>query len=256
MAEYDEEDLQKLEFATSYPFPRPTSTYLFHCGTGAVEKLTDWEGFLSGEDGVERTPVIACGSNAAPQQLKRKFNGEDGVIPVVKAVLYDHDSVYCPLLASYGSVTATLARSPASELDCHVTLLTPGQLKLMNKTEGGYDLVKLHDTKVILEGGALLTSIHAYIHKVGYLISNGMPIALKEQPCRKRNFVAITQREALDHVAAMVRQEGGDDFILAVIYKKKDRSLWTQKITHSALPYDGPHEKVIECSSEASVITW
>ena len=53
------------------------------------------------------TPVLAIGSNAAPQQLARKFPAErfpGGVlIPVVRAVLQGFDVVYAPLLASYGS---------------------------------------------------------------------------------------------------------------------------------------------------------
>ena len=48
------------------------------------------------------------GSNAAPEQLQRKFPPDmftTVVVPVVRCVLRDFDVVYAPLVAGYGSCT-------------------------------------------------------------------------------------------------------------------------------------------------------
>lgn len=61
---------------------------------------------------LERTPVLAIGSNGAPEQLGRKFQPSrfptGVVIPVLKAVLWDFDVVYAPVIAAYGSCAGLL----------------------------------------------------------------------------------------------------------------------------------------------------
>ena len=52
--------------------------------------------------------MLGIGSNAAPEQLKRKFPKSmfsSVVIPVVRCVLVDYDVIYAPLIAGYGSCT-------------------------------------------------------------------------------------------------------------------------------------------------------
>lgn len=57
----------------------------------------------------ERTPVLAIGSNAGPEQLLRKYPPDmfpDGVlIPCVRCMLADFDVAFAPLISSYGSCT-------------------------------------------------------------------------------------------------------------------------------------------------------
>ncbi len=59
-----------------------------------------------------RTPVLAVGSNAGPEQLLRKYPPmlfRDGVlIPVVRCVLPDFDVAYSPCITSYGSCSGAL----------------------------------------------------------------------------------------------------------------------------------------------------
>lgn len=54
-----------------------------------------------------RTPVLAVGSNAGPEQLLRKYPPvlfRDGVmIPCVRCILADFDVAYSPCITSYGS---------------------------------------------------------------------------------------------------------------------------------------------------------
>ncbi len=56
--------------------------------------------------GEARTPVLAIGSNAGPEQLLRKYPLElfpQTLIPCVRCVLLDFDVVYSPCITSYGS---------------------------------------------------------------------------------------------------------------------------------------------------------
>ncbi len=62
-----------------------------------------------------RTPVLAVGSNAGPEQLLRKYppvffpNGV--LIPCVRCILPDFDVAYSPCITSYGSCSGTTAFS-------------------------------------------------------------------------------------------------------------------------------------------------
>jgi hypothetical protein len=59
-----------------------------------------------------RTPVLAIGSNAGPEQLLRKYPPElfpAGVaIPCVRCMLPGFDVAFAPLLSSYGFCTGSL----------------------------------------------------------------------------------------------------------------------------------------------------
>ena len=59
-----------------------------------------------------RTPVLAYGSNAAPEVLSRKLALSDQPVLVVPARLREFDVVYSAHISPYGAVPATLQRSP------------------------------------------------------------------------------------------------------------------------------------------------
>ena len=179
--------------ALTYPDPRPPRSYFFHCATGLVAQLvgslslTSTGGafylestavqdasntthtaaaFLAREascatpplhswDVKTRVPVLAYGSNAAPEALFRKFgkyslHGNDGFIPVLKVCVVENlrsftvlqgqlegfDVVYAALLTGYGSVPAALQASPGCACTVYVTYLTETQLQIMHRTEG------------------------------------------------------------------------------------------------------------------------
>src|SRR4051794_32396637 len=90
--------------ALGYPFPRPDTSVLI--ADGRVRELTRL-------DPRGRTPVLAYGSNASPESLGWKFPDErDAMVPLVRGRLRDLDVVYSSHIAIYGSVPATLHRSP------------------------------------------------------------------------------------------------------------------------------------------------
>lgn len=68
----------------------------------------------------ERTPVLAIGSNAGPEQLLRKYPPAmfpGGVaIPCVRCMLPDFDVAFAPLISSYGSCTGAPQASRSNSL--------------------------------------------------------------------------------------------------------------------------------------------
>jgi hypothetical protein len=88
----------------------------------------------------DRVPVLAIGSDAAPEQLARKFIHAgliaDPLIPVLRARLHDFDVVHASCITAHGSVPATLWRSPGTVVDVFVAFLSPVQLSRMHETDG------------------------------------------------------------------------------------------------------------------------
>src|SRR3546814_11083724 len=85
-----------------------------------------------------RVPVIAHGSNRAPEQLHRKFGhlaGAASAIPVTRTWPGDHDVVYSAHVPRYGSLSATLHRAPGTRVQVYVTWLTHTQPPPMPETE-------------------------------------------------------------------------------------------------------------------------
>jgi len=114
--------------AAAYPYARPDHSYVYD--DGATVALDEFPGEVT----AGRTPVLAFGSNAAPEQLRRKFGATpDTVIPVIRADLADFDVVYSAHLTAYGAVPATLAPSPGARLQTWVTWLDDAQLATCTK---------------------------------------------------------------------------------------------------------------------------
>lgn len=204
-------------------------------GTGARVTV----GELLARRGVDASPyrpgtrwsaVLAIGSNAGVSQLARKYASGvfpgGAVIPVVRSVLEGFDSVYAPLVAGYGSVTATLERCEGASLGLFVTYLTERQLGRMNETEGGYHLLRLRGVALHVgtslearragrEPAGAATEVLQYNHRRGTLwLPAGRggadtPVALAELPCDGRAFPALAQGQAQELVRALASPGGG-----------------------------------------------
>lgn len=126
--------------------------------------------------------------------------------------------VYAPLLASYGSCTATLEASPGTRVGLFVTFLDERQMQRMHETEGAYHLVELRGVE-LLEGLSLQelsrgmrpfatrTTAWAYVHQSGTLFMPGQgqdgqpsPVALAEISAQGRRFPSKRQPEMQDLV--------------------------------------------------------
>ncbi len=153
-----------IERALGYPYPAPDHAYLYW--RGRVFPLPDRDGaerpgaiverLLAGgtlpssleallrrdrEEGVaamdERHPVIACGSNRAPDRLAQKYGSTlpDAVIPVTRITIHDHAVCYAATVTRYGAIPATVTPWPGAHAELMVTWLTDRQLAIMNETE-------------------------------------------------------------------------------------------------------------------------
>ncbi|KAA8490571.1 hypothetical protein FVE85_3490 [Porphyridium purpureum] len=107
-----------------------------------------WTQSMAEDDALaDRIPVLAIGSNAAPEQLARKFSTGSEVVVVILVRLYDYDIVFAPMVSAYGSVPATISRAPGMYCDIAVTLLSRTQLVRMHATEHAYTFVRLNEPR-------------------------------------------------------------------------------------------------------------
>ncbi len=186
---------EEVEFALSYPFAIPRSSFMFTVDqTQPLKKLSD--GFRS------RLPVIAVGSNQSPSQLTRKYKGlaDTGEIPAERAVLKNFDVVYAAHLAGYGSVPATFQSSPGTLVTIFVLWLTEIQLSRMHQTESNYYFDKLNGLEIKTEFGFELDTAYAYTARNGCLNIEGSPLALAEISAKDRYFDEATQLQAQEAV--------------------------------------------------------
>ena len=166
-----------------------------------------------------RVPVLAYGANRSPEALERKrslsgFPADSAVI-VLRARVHDLDVVHSAHLSAYGSVGATLQRSPGTNAEVAVLLLTEPQLLALGETEPNYTLEELPDVVVELEGGGRLDRVRSYVSRHGCLTLEGGEVALAAIPARARRFRALSQPEVLAAVAARLGHRGElDEFIL------------------------------------------
>lgn len=192
-----------------------------------------------------RHPVLAIGSNAGVEQLHRKYAPSmfpHVLVPVVQCILEDFDVVYAPLLAGYGSATATLEHSPGTAVQLHITFLHDAQLERMHATEGTYFLVELagvtlHEACSITEPWPAHRVDHAawlYLHQNGSFYPPSVnsdsptPIAIAEIGALHRRFPSHTQAQMLDRI------KGAYDGPLAAAYAGLCLDAWVHRIVTRA----------------------
>ncbi len=227
--------------ALAYPFAIPEHSFLYI--DGEVRPL---DGPLdpAAPELEGRVPVLAVGSNAAPEHLKLKFGQLDGVqvIPVERARLFDFDSVYSAHVASYGSIPATLAPSPGTELALGITWLRADQLSRMHQTEGAnYRFGHLSGVRVEIGPARALDRVSAYVSVHGCLAVGRAPVAVAGIAASNRKFEEMSQLEVLS--LARDRFVPGtplDDFIGDAIGDAGVRRRLTAELKKDALTYAPP----------------
>lgn len=197
----------------------------------------------------KRTPVLAIGSNRAPEQLARKFADFPSpcAVIVVKATLAGFDVVYGAGIAGYGAVGgATLAPSPGTTVDVWATWLDDDQLRRMHETEGlgagVYGLFDLQKIDLRFAAGPRWDTVLAYVQRRGALNLGGAPVALAEVPATRRRFQALGQRQLQailrDRFAAGASVES---FIAENLTRPDVRQARIDALSRTALPFDWPH---------------
>lgn len=188
--------------ALAYPYEAPADSFLLDLE--AVRPLEPAEVEPSG-----RTPLLAYGSNAAPEVLSRKLGTslEADPVPAVRVMLRDFDVVYSKHVSRYGSIPATLERSPGTQVGAFVLYLTEPQMSLLSPTEPNYELVGLRQALCSLEGAESPSGVVAYLSRHGPLVAAQSKIALAPIEARGRRLPEMTQRQALEHVRSVVAPE-------------------------------------------------
>lgn len=208
-----------LRRAREYPYRAPPHSYLYDAAAkNRWRPLPSDPALLAG-----RTPVLAAGSNRAPERLAQKFGAlfPDARIPVTRAHLAGFDSVYCAHVTSYGAIPATLHPSPGTVVTLHVTWLDEAELLCMHETEQpgvNYHFVRMRGLDLALDDGSRVETAYAYLSVHGALLEEGAPIALAAIEARARRFAARDQAAMLAALHRGARHEGAlDDFLLAMI---------------------------------------
>lgn len=234
----------KLIRAFKYPYDAPHHDFLFH--DGAVSVLDTSFDFAG------RQPVIAVGSNRAPEQLARKFGSEqDRTIPVTWAWMHGFDVVYCAHLAGYGAVPATLHGSPGTEVSVAVTWLTEKQLGRMHETESvgvSYVYGTFAPDTIDLGVGRSAIPVGCYITKRGALALDGAPVALAEIPARNRLFKSLSQVEKLALLHKMFGDDSQkDEWVLSLIGEENGhrRARLTEQLAERSITFKDPRFRVV-----------
>jgi hypothetical protein len=130
---------------------------------------------------VERTAVLAIGSNAAPAQLHRKLAaGSSRTVPVIRATLTGVAIGFSRHITAYGSIPMTPAARDGAVTDVFVTYLDADQLGTITASEGAnYELAQFvgtAGTTLTLELGPVVPGFAAFVTTRGVLRIDGQPV--------------------------------------------------------------------------------
>lgn len=188
--------------ALAYPYDRPKHDFALVAGerlklesfnedhigesividaAGNKRPLFECAPLLKKEEGW--TATIASGSNAAVEQLKRKFQGplEGRAIVVLDGTLDDFVSVYSAHFAGYGAVPATLWPLKGARARLACVILPNALLPLMHETESlgvSYGFFELPGARYSWLGGSMKRALYAYLSLTGALTMGGQPVRL------------------------------------------------------------------------------
>lgn len=241
--------------ALGYPYPAPSSDCVWvdgrvspleGCDVNAIARALERVG---ADPRARRTPVLAIGSNRAPQQLARKFAefASPCAVIVAKAWLRDFDVVYGAGIAGYGAVGgATLAASPGTTVEVWATWLDDRQLARMHETEGlaagVYGFLELRRIDLRFAAGPEWQSALVYVQRDGALNLGGAPTALAEIAAEGRRFQALRQGQ-LQSILRDRFAPGAtiDGFVAENLERPVLRQARVASLRETAIPFDWPH---------------
>jgi hypothetical protein len=198
--------------AVAYPWARPEGSYRLAGSevTLLAERTPEDRDlvirrFTSDPD--RWLPILAIGSNAAPEVLERKFahfhGEEDRSVLGLTGRLHDFDVGVAAQPALYGSMPATLFPSPGTAVSATVLWVTPVQLTQLAWSEISYRLGNLRARFEVDESDAAVAEVLVFVSRWGAFCVDGAPVALAAVPASGRTARALTQEQALDAAAAL-----------------------------------------------------
>lgn len=216
---------QVIARAVDYPYRWPGRSYLFH--GGRAHPVVERERWREG-----RVPVLAYGSNRAPEQLARKF----GVLAPNRAILVERcelpgfDVVHSAHVTSYGAIPAALAEHPAVTVTVAVTWLDREQVAIMDASERAgcnYGRLRLPRT-VTLDDGSGSDAVEAYLTRHGSLAVDGRVASHGDIEALGRGTPTIRHREVLALAHRHLAPE--TDFETFVLHLARDPA-WRERAT-------------------------
>jgi len=203
--------------ALGYPWARPPGSYLLRdAGTellatmepAARERtLAQFAGSASG-----RLPLLAIGSNAAPEVLTAKFAhfeaADNRAVLALSGRLHDFDVGAAAQPALYGSMPATLFPSPGTAVATTLLWVTPAQFTQLTWSELSYRLGRLRARFIADAGAAEFDQILVFVSRFGNFCVDGQAVAMAAVPALGRTAMALTQEQVLDAVAVQALGPG------------------------------------------------
>jgi hypothetical protein len=199
--------------ACGYPWERPAGSYrLTDDGVELLAALSELERariveqFSSARSG--RLPLLAIGSNAAPDTLVRKFAhfeaADDRAVLALRGRLHEFDVGVSAHPALYGAMPATLFPSAGTAVQTTLLWVTPAQFTQLTWSELSYRLGRLR-TRFALDDGALtgFDEVLVFVSRWGAFCVDGAPVALAAVRAHERRAAALTQEQVLDAAAAL-----------------------------------------------------
>lgn len=239
--------------AVGYPWARPGGSYRLQ--DAGVERLVDLSTeerervirrFASADSA--RSPLLAFGSNAAPEVLGRKFahfsQATDREVLVLMGGLHDFDVGVAARPTMYGSMPATLFPSPGTTVSAAMLWVTPAQFVQLAWSEITYRLGRLRTRFDVDESGEGFDEVFAFVSRFGAFCPDGAPVALATIPAAKRTADALTQEQLLDAAAELAIEPGAPaESLVRTIFE--DTAGIVPRIAatvhRASLPFDSKH---------------
>jgi hypothetical protein len=203
--------------ALAYPWERPEGSYLL--SGGAIAPLAELD--RTRRDAVlarfavpggDRVPVLAIGSNAAPETLQRKFahleSAADRDVLALSGRLHDFDVGVAAQPTLYGSMPATLFASPGTAVRATLLWVTPLQFTQLAWSEITYRLGRLRTRFEVDDGAAGFDEVLVFASRFGAFCPDREPAALAAIAAAGRTAPALSQQQLLDAAARLAM--GGD----------------------------------------------
>ncbi len=212
-----EYDAGVLARALAYPWARPGGPYVLRDGAAtALDEIEEprraalIEGFAADPG---RRPVLAIGSNGAPEQLSLKFAHfpelEDRTVLVLTGWLDDFDVGAAAQPALYGAMPATVFPSPGTRVRAALLSVTSTQFTQLAWSEMSYRLGKLRTGFELDGSGRRFDEVLVFVSRFGaFHRGDGEPVALAAVAAEGRSAVALEQEQVLDAAAAMALGPG------------------------------------------------
>lgn len=204
--------------ALTYPWDRPPSSfYLVEDRALPLSELPEDERenlldgvILEAANGL-RFPLLAIGSNGAPEALASKFaelEPADRELLVLDGVLRDFDIGASAHISTYGSMPATLFPSFGTSVRASVLWVTTAQLTALAWTEVNYHFGRLDRIEFAPDHDEPLRSVYVFISRLGAHTVKGQPVALAAINAEQRASKELTQIELLSDAAGRALGDG------------------------------------------------